>query len=397
MASPLPVPAAELRPAPVPAPTLGRLLPLDLMRGLVMMLMAVDHSSEAFNGGRLFTDSIFFYKVGTELPTAQFLTRWITHLCAPTFLFLAGTGLAFTVQRELARKSPPLAIDRYLLVRGVLIWAFELWISATLAPRGRVIFQVLYAIGTSYLWMIPLRRLPARWAGVLGILLVIFGEALVGLAMTDPEKTPLAVMLLLTGGQRSSLIIPYPTVHWLALMLLGWAWGQHLIASQSATQPTGAARPSLNLARPLALVGLWLLAGFLVIRGANRYGNMLLLRENGSLVQWLHVSKYPPSVSFVALELGVMCLLLAAFFALTRRWAPSVNHPLVVLGQTPMFFYLLHFPLLVGTSHLLGLHRQLGLGATYLGAAAVVIVLYPVCRWYRTYKAAHKESWVRFI
>ena len=114
-------------------------------------------------------------------------------------------------------------------------------------------------------------------------------------------------------------------------------------------------------------------------------------------MQWLHVSKYPPSVSYTALELGVMCLCLAALFAVSRRWVPSVNHPLVVLGQTPMFFYLLHFPLLVGTSHLFGLHRQLGLGATYLGAAAVVIVLYPVCRLYRTYKAAHKESWVRFI
>src|SRR5215831_14210829 len=88
----------------------GRLQAIDVMRGFVIALMAVDHSSGEFNAGRLMADSAFLFKVGTPLPTAQFLTRWITHLCAPTFLFLAGTGLAFTVQRELARKSPPLAI-----------------------------------------------------------------------------------------------------------------------------------------------------------------------------------------------------------------------------------------------------------------------------------------------
>src|SRR5438093_12974036 len=80
-----------------------RLAPLDLMRGLVMVLMAIDHSSDAFNKGRLLTDSAFLWTAGTPLPMAQFLTRWITHLCAPTFLFLAGVGLAFTVKKERAR------------------------------------------------------------------------------------------------------------------------------------------------------------------------------------------------------------------------------------------------------------------------------------------------------
>src|ERR1043165_2720013 len=80
-----------------------RLAPLDWMRGIVMVLMSIDHSSEAFNAGRLFTDSMFFYRPGTPLPLWQFLTRFIPHLCAPTFVFLAGTGLAFSVERQVEK------------------------------------------------------------------------------------------------------------------------------------------------------------------------------------------------------------------------------------------------------------------------------------------------------
>jgi uncharacterized membrane protein len=383
-APPTSPPAVEARPAGLP-----RLLPLDVMRGLVMMLMAIDHSSEAFNAGRLFTDSALFYRPGTPLPAAQFLTRWVTHLCAPTFLFLAGTGLAFTVQKERARHRRPLDIDRYLLVRGILIAAFELWISLFLGPPRTIVLQVLYAIGTSYVLMIPLRRVPWRAAAAGAALFVLIGEVLVGVAAgSDPSPIPLVFVLLLVGGLRPSLIVVYPMLHWLALMLLGWAWGHRLIERPA---------PDRILARRLAVASFGLIACFAVVRGANSYGNMALLRDGNSLVDWLHVSKYPPSLTYVTLELGVMCACLSALFALSGRVTPSPNHPLVVLGQTPMFFYLLHFPLLVESAHLLGVSHRLGLGATYLGALAVVAILYPACRAYRTYKSAHKNGWPRFI
>ena len=104
---------------------------------------------------------------------------------------------------------------------------------------------------------------------------------------------------------------------------------------------------------------------------------MLLVREDGSLVQWLHVSKYPPSLSYIALELGLMCLCLAALFQLSARGEARHHGVFLVLGQTPMFFYLLHFPMLVLASKALGVEHKLGLGATYLGAALVVAALYP--------------------
>ncbi len=372
--------------APVRARAGTRMVALDWMRGLVMVLMAIDHSSDAFNGGRLFTDAATFYKPGTPLPAAQFLTRWITHICAPTFVFLAGTSLAFTVSRKVASDRAG-DIDRYILVRGFVIAAFELWIALTVADHGRIIFQVLYGIGSAYMLMALLRRLPDRAALALGLALIVGGELLVGAAMRGGSPS-LPAELLLTGGMSGRLIIAYPTVHWLAVMLLGWAWGRRLVMTPQARE---------RAARDLAWAGVAALALFAVLRALNAYGNMRLLRESASPIQWLHVSKYPPSITYDALELGLMALILAAMFRLAERRPANPNGLLMVLGQTPMFFYLLHFALLVQTARLFGVQGKLGLGAAYLGAAGVVALLYPVCRWYRVYKSAHRDGWPKFI
>ena len=374
---------------PARARAASRLPALDWMRGLVMVLMAIDHSSDAFNAGRLFTDSARMYHAGAALPAAQFLTRWITHICAPTFLFLAGTSLAFTVSRQVAAGDRPRDVDRYVLVRGLVIALFELWISLTVIGHGRFVLQVLYGIGTSYMLMVPLRRLPDRAAPILALAFIAVSELLVRGASSAQVAESWPVSLLLTGGFRGRVIVAYPTLHWLAILLLGWSWGRRLV-----TAPASRARAARDATRA-GLVGL---AVFAALRAANGYGNMLLLRQSWSLVEWLHVSKYPPSITYDALELGLMALILAAFFRLAEaRRAASPNSVLMVLGQTPMFFYLLHFPLLVGGSRLMGVNEKLGLGATYLGAAAVVALLYPVCRWYRGYKAAHRTGWPRFI
>lgn len=366
-----------------------RLAPLDWMRGLVMILMAIDHSSDAFNAGHLFTDAAFLYRPGAALPAAQFLTRWITHLCAPTFLFLAGVGLAFTVAKQRDRGASAGAIDRYILVRGVIIAAFELWISFFVMPKGKILFQVLYGIGSSYLFMIPLRRLPDRAAIVLALALIVGGEALTGLlAPGGRTAPPLVLALLLTGASRPHLIIAYPTIPWLAILLLGWGWGRRLLTRPAARE---------GLAGKLALAGLVALLIFAVVRGVNGYGNMGLPRYGSSVVQWLHVSKYPPGLSYISLELGIAALCLSALFAFARSHAFRSNGLVLTLGQTPMFFYLLHFPLLILSARVLGVQGHLGLGAAYLGAALVVAALYPACRWYRGYKAAHRAGWAGYI
>jgi uncharacterized membrane protein len=179
------------------------------------------------------------------------------------------------------------------------------------------------------------------------------------------------------------VLVVYPILPWLAMMLLGWALGRHLAAG---------GRPE----RLLLWSGLGALALFALLRGLAGYGDMLLHREDHSLVQWLHVSKYPPSLTFTALELGLMAIGLSLLMRVERaiRRPPAWT---LVLGQTALFFYLLHIPLLEWGSASFGLKHRGGLLETYLGAAAALAILFPLCVWYRRFKAAHPDSLARFL
>jgi len=188
-------------------------------------------------------------------------------------------------------------------------------------------------------------------------------------------------------GRREAVVVAYPTLPWLAIMMLGWVFGKALAPRA----------PPRETSRLMALSGILLLGLFAIVRGHNHYGNMGLTREDGTLVQWLHVSKYPPSLSFVTLELGIMLLVLSLLTVAAGRMSANANGVVMVLGRTPMFFYLLHIPLLVLTAHALGVAHRLGLAWTYVGAVAVVAVLYPLCRAYGRYKTAHPNGWTRFI
>ena len=368
-------------------PPAARLPALDWLRGIVMILMTVDHASGAFNAGRLMSDSAGMYHPGMPLPAAQFFTRWITHLCAPTFVFLAGAALALGVEKRRAAGESDGAIDRFILTRGLIIAALDpLWMSWVFVP-GQVLLQVLYAIGGSMVAMVALRRLDDRWLLGMALVVVAAGELLTGVALmaTGGEPT-LPVALLLSGGFFGRLIVGYPVLPWLAMMLLGWCFGRRV----------GTAPPA-RVGRLLVRAGLGSLALFAVVRALDGYGNMGLGRDDGSLVQWLHVSKYPPSLSYTTLELGLMALCLGPLLGVARRRQPAAMRPLLVLGQTALFFYLLHVHVLELVSWALGLSHRAGLAVTYLAAAGTVVALYPLCAWYRGYKAAHPHGWARYV
>jgi uncharacterized membrane protein len=366
----------------------NRLPALDWLRGVVMVLMTVDHASGTFNANRLVTDSAFMYRPGTPLPMGQFFTRWITHLCAPTFVFLAGAVLAVSVARREAAGEPARAIDRFIVTRGLLIAALDVvWMSPVFVP-GRVLLQVLYAIGASLVAMAFLRRLGPRQLLGTALAIIFGGEALAALALLPSGGTPtIPAALLVTGGQLGPVIVGYPLLPWLGIMMLGWAFGSGL-----ATTPEG------GIVRRLVTAGFSALVVFAVLRAANGYGNMQLFRENGSLVQWLHVSKYPPSLTYASLELGLMALALAILFRLERVLAADTAlRPLRLLGQTALFYYLLHVHFLALAAWIAGGSQRHGLAVTYAATLVTLVALLPLCAWYRGYKRAHPDGWPRYV
>ncbi len=364
---------------------MGRLAPIDWMRGLVMMLMTIDHASVVFNGGRVSADSAAFYD-GSALPLTQFMTRWITHLCAPTFVFLAGTALALSTESRLAHGESAREVDRHLLIRGTFIVLLDVvWMTA-LASRT-LLLQVLYAIGFGIVAMVPLRRLRPTLLFGAGISWFVFGELVTRAVWDVSDSAPNFVVAGMVGVYHyEGVDIMYAALPWLAMMMLGWGFGVHLRSRETA--PT----------RELVLAGLASLALFALVRGFNGYGNMGLYRLDGSFAQWLHVSKYPPSLAFASLELGLMALCLAAFFVGARYVSVRERGPLLVFGQTALFFYLLHFPLLaIGGLAVFGRMASASLIATYVAALTVLVVLYPVCLGYRRLKRTYPKSLLQYV
>ena len=240
-------PSIAVVPPPVAVPAEStRQLPFDWLRGLVMVLMTIDHASGEFNAGRLFTDATFMYQPGTHLAVDQFLTRWITHLCAPTFVFLAGYVLQLSVRRRQSQGESEGSITRFVITRGLIIAALDpLWMALVFRPPGGlIVLQVLYAIGMSFVAMAFLRVLPARALGVMGVVLAFAVEPLAALV---PASGPLHAVgtLLVAAGPLPPFIVGYPVLPWLAIMMMGWGTAE---VARSAPQA---------FPRRIAVAGWW--------------------------------------------------------------------------------------------------------------------------------------------
>jgi uncharacterized membrane protein len=368
-----------------------RRVAIDWMRGIVMVLMTIDHASFHYNKGRVADDSAASYVAGAALPVAQFFTRWITHLCAPTFVFLAGTALALSVAKRQHAGEPERTITRDIVIRGVVIAGLDLTYMSLLAQT--TLLQVLYAIGASLLMLAFLRRLPTVALLVIALMGIACTE-LLALSFWDPKATPPLVLSLFWVPTFSrGLVIIYPVLPWLWMMLLGWCFGRVIVRAQQSASAT------LSPTQWLTRCGMAGLVTFTLIRGANGYGNMLLYRADASLVQWLHVSKYPPGITYTTLELGIMALLLAVLMKreASRATPPNANHPLLVFGQTALFYYVTHQLVLGASAILTGLQGKGGLIGAYVAALLCALLLYPACRSYRTLKARHPQSLLRYL
>jgi len=362
-----------------------RIAAIDWLRGIVMILMALDHTSWFFNTNRIFSDSVLLYETGDLFATDQFLTRWITHICAPTFVFLARTSIAISNIQRREQGMSNSVIDSELLIRGAFIALLDLCVFSL--ASGKFILQVLYAIGISMMLMVPLQRLGARLAFFLAIFIVAGSELLLMTLWQPGGEIPLWLALTFAPVFGETYTLLYPALPWLAIMMLGWAFGERLISRQQSLWP---------LERLLMVSGLSALVLFVLIRSINGYGNLFMYLEgNNTLVQWLHISKYPPSLAYTVLELGLMVIILALLMRMESvKDVINNNGPILVFGQTALFFYLAHFGVLAALRLVLG---RGSLEQTYWITLLVLIILYPICRMHRSIKWRYPQSLLRFL
>lgn len=381
-----------------------RLLAIDWLRGLVMVLMAVDHVDHATNPNHAQGDGAMFPGAAEAAISApDFTVRWLTHLCAPTFVLLAGVSVALSVANARDRGATHGQIDRHLVLRGGVIVLLELtlvsyyWRVAEGMGDGLwpLFPQVLWAIGGGIMLMPLLRRLRSGWLLAAGAALLIWSELTPTVRFDDPNS--LLTTLFLTAGPwwaggdanrwPCEIICLYPLLTWLPAMLLGLVLGRMFVAGRLT-------------ARLLVAAGLAGLLVFAVLRGLNGFGNLELYRRSHELLEWLHCSKYPPSITFLALELGLALLVLALLMKCERLLArlPDGN-PIAVLGRVPLFYYLLHLPM-IGGLIAVGLLPGRGEGSaamSLLGTLAVVAACWPLCGAYAWYKGRYRHAWTRFL
>jgi uncharacterized membrane protein len=322
------------------------------------------------------------------LPGAEFFPRWLAHLCAPSFVFLMGASLAISVERRVMKGVNAWDIDKSILIRGAIIALFDLTLISF--GSGRWTFGVLMAIGVSMMCVALLRHLPTWGLLVLALSWIVLREVVTGWFWTPPGNSSMLAAFTVATYSSPTIMFKYPVLPWLAVTILGWVFGRHLILF-------AAGQSTISGKKVLWVSGTSSLLAFAVVRGINGYGNMFLYRADNSWQQWLHVSKYPPSLTYYSLELGILFLCLAVLRTIEMRIGVRDNGVFYVFGQTAMFFYLVHRLAFEMPATYFGLRGFDGLGATYGVAAVMLVLLYPMCRWYRTVKAAHPRSLLKYL
>jgi uncharacterized membrane protein len=383
-----------------------RIESIDFLRGLVIILMALDHVRMYFALGT-------WYAEPTNLATTTpllFFTRWITHFCAPVFVFLAGASAFLSGRKNRNVKQTAW----FLFTRGIWLILVELIIvnfawtfDITYSFR---ILQVIWAIGLSMVVLSGLVFLPGSLIFALGIMLV-FGHNLLD-SITRQGDSAADILWYVLHQPNSVFVDPnnlinfvYPVLPWIGLMALGYASGR-LYRSDF---------PAEKRRWWLLMTGLGAIALFLVLRGLNLYGEPREWQPQVSdvftLMSFLNTTKYPPSLHFLLMTMGPMLSLLALIEPAAHRLAK----PVIVFGRVPFFFYVLHLYVIHALAMLWLLYEGrdaneyilsaraimsgtlssvgLDLEAVYLIWILVVITLYPICRWYQTYRENHPSKW----
>lgn len=385
-----------------------RIESIDILRGIVMVIMALDHTRDYFHVSANVDDPL---NLATTTP-ALYFTRWITHFCAPIFVFLAGTSVYLQSIRKSKRE-----LSSFLIKRGIWLILVELVIISlawTFNPLYNLFpLQVIWAIGISMLILGLLIRLPYQTLLVLG-LLIVFGHNLLDIPESRAGFKPGFLWDLVHSGRFAfyefaigrSIIIAYPFLPWTGLMMLGYCAGIFF-----TPEFTVAHRRRILLGLGFGLVFL-----FLLIRMINIYGdpNPWTLQQNSwlSFLSFMKVNKYPPSLMYMCITIGPALIALA----LLEKIKNAFTQFMTVFGRTAFFYYILHIYLIHifaavmffanGYSFQDAINAKenslflfvvpgegVSLPLVYLVWLLVVIVLYPICKWYDGYKTRHKHKW----
>ena len=392
-----------------------RLTAIDMVRGLVIVVMAIDHVRDYFLAGTE-TDPM----ANPNVSVAIFATRWITHFCAPVFVLLAGTSAGLMV----ARKSHG-ELARFLFTRGVWLILVEILVIAnawTFAPFGIaevggltwVSMQVIWAIGGSMVVLSGLQYLGRNACLALGAAVVA------GHNLLDPvwpasqlldRNWPIWVALHSTMTLPAGpflFVFRYPLLPWIGVMTLGFGL--------SGIFELPPARRNAILLR----AGAGLTLGFLLLRWSGIYGdpNPWQVQPGGvtaTVIDFLNVTKYPPSLLFLLMTLGPAAMLCAMADRISGGVPGVIKDALVMFGRVPFAFYVAHLYLIHLLSVLLGVtqgfspgqmmtHTRfyprgfgIGLPETFLVWALVVALLYPLCRWVADVKARRRDWWLSYL
>jgi uncharacterized membrane protein len=395
---------------PKPAALAQRIYSIDILRGAVMIIMALDHVRDYFHE----TASI---DSPTNLVTTTaflFFTRWITHFCAPTFVFLAGISAYLSGQRKTKKE-----LSVFLIKRGLWLIFIEVAIVTlgwTFDPLYHVlIMQVIWAIGISMVILGLMVWLPVPVVLISGLIIICFHNLLDHEEIIRNGRVGIFWEFLHQGNfqmiqfaPKHFFLLMYAFLPWTGIMLFGFGMGKIFTMGF----------PPKRRRKTLFVTGFAFFLIFFILRSYNHYGDPVHWDlQRSQLFSWLsfiNLNKYPPSLDYIALTVGTAMIILGLLDRVSRNFLSFVQ----IFGRVPFFFYVLHIYLI----HLLAVilffvqgyskkeiapqhlpfyfrpdHFGFGLAGVYLLWFAVLLILYPFCKWYDNYKTTHKKWWLSYF
>jgi uncharacterized membrane protein len=380
-----------------------RIESIDLLRGVIMILMALDHTRDFFGvPGINPTDP-----AQTTIPL--FFTRWITHFCAPVFFLLTGTGAYLSLRRKSKRE-----LSRFLFTRGLWLIFLEIVVVRCFGWQFNfdyhlILLNVLWALGGAMITLSVLVYLPTAVVTAFGLAMIATHNLFDSVESSNPVWTILHSPNFILNNPGRIIFVAYALIPWIGVTAVGYSLGQLY------------RWPAKRRSAFLWPLGIGLSAGFLILRGINLYGDPQPWTAQKSaaftVLSFLNAAKYPPSLLFLLMTLGPAVLFLWAVDAGTPHWL----RPALTVGKAPLFYYLLHIPLihLFAVAVCYARYRQLhwmfesptpgqfpvtpppgwgySLPIVYFIWAVVVLTLYPVCRWFAGMKQRRSDPWLSYF